>query len=565
MLHDRLGIELLAELMDQRGIHYLVISPGSRNAPIINAFCRRPGMRCLSVVDERSAAFFALGMAQQLKKPVAIACTSGSAPLNFAPAIAEAYYQETPLLVLTADRPVEFIDQGDGQTIRQNNLFANYIRQSFQLPQSIKTNDELWHANRIVSEALNACTYPVPGPVHINLPFTEPLYGNRPEKPLPPKDFLVEPLQHILSKAGLEQLAETWNNSSKKLVLAGQLMPDKRLDALLAQLAKDPSVVVLTETTSNLNGEAYIAWVDRCLGALPREKDAFAPDVLLTIGGSVVSKRIKGFLREAKIAHHWHVHPAQVNMDTYQQLTNAIPMAAADFLSQMMPLVKPVHSNFSDRWQQLSAAARKGHQQFLSQCPWSDLKIFQVISENIPEGTHIQLANSTPVRYAQLFDYPHPYRFDSNRGTSGIDGGLSTAAGAAFASGKPTLMITGDLGFFYDSNALWNKHLPPNLKIIMINNEGGGIFRYIEGPDQTGFLEEFFETRHKTSAEHIALAFGVDYQYVQTMEQLQPALEKLFQPAERAAMLEIQSPAEVSARVLKDYFKALQLQAQSTE
>ena len=514
-------------------------------------------MRCLSVVDERSAAFFALGMAQQLQQPVAIACTSGSAPLNFAPAIAEAYYQEIPLLVLTADRPVEFIDQGDGQTIRQNKLFANYIRQSFQLPQSIKTNDELWHANRMVSEALNACTFPVPGPVHINLPFTEPLYGNRPEKPQPPKDFQVEPLQQVLSGSGLEQLAATWNSASKKMVLAGQMMPDDKLKALLAQLANDPSVVVLTETTSNLPGEAFIAWVDRCLAAIPQEQNAFVPDLLLTIGGSVVSKRIKGFLRQAPLAHHWHVHPGQVSMDTYQHLTRAIPMAATDFFSQLMPMVQPVQSNFADRWQQLSAAARKSHQKFLSQSPWSDLKIFQIISESIPEGTHIQLANSTPVRYAQLFDYPHLYRFDSNRGTSGIDGGMSTAAGAAFASGMPTLMITGDLGFFYDSNALWNRHLPPNLKIIMINNEGGGIFRYIEGPDQTGFLEEFFETRHQTSAEHIALAFGVNYQRVDTPEQLQPALEKMFQAADRAAMLEIQSPAEISARVLKDYFKAL--------
>lgn len=557
MLHDRMGLEYLAELMFQRNIRHLVISPGSRNAPIIDAFCKRRGFDCKAIVDERSAAFFALGMAQQLQQPVAIACTSGTAVLNFAPAIAEAYYQRIPLLVLTADRPVEFIDQGDGQTIRQQNVFANYIRKSFQLPQSIKTGDDLWYANRLVSEALNAAILPVAGPVHINLPFSEPLYGVQIPANSAPKDIRIVETSPWLSAEALAALEKKWHGAKRKLLIAGQLHPNSSLEQLLKELAADPSVVILTEATSNLNGPEFIAWIDRCLAAMRTDEVDFMPDLLVTFGGAVVSKRIKGWLRKAPVKEHWHVDPADLSMDTYQHLTQSIPMFAEDFFGQFKPAVIDSADSFSGSWRELSARAQENHQRFLSACPYSDLKIFEKIIENTPAGYDFQLANSTPVRYAQLFEFPYAFRFDSNRGVSGIDGSISTAAGAAFISGKPTLMITGDLGFFYDSNALWNKYLPKNLRIIMINNGGGGIFRYIDGPDQTGALEEFFEASHDTSAEFIAKAFGLDYFQASDLEGLQRELGIFFRNSERPAILEIKSPAVESAATLRAYFKTL--------
>jgi 2-succinyl-5-enolpyruvyl-6-hydroxy-3-cyclohexene-1-carboxylate synthase len=557
MVHDRMGLEYLAELMFQRGIRYLVISPGSRNAPIIDAFCKRRGFECLAIVDERSAAFFALGMAQQLQQPVAIACTSGTAPLNFAPAIAEAYYQRIPLLVLTADRPVEFIDQGDGQTIRQQNVFSNFIRKSIQFPQTIKTSDDLWYANRLASEALNACTFQVSGPVHVNLPFSEPLYGvNIPEAPAP-KDIKVLQTEPVLSAEAKKELEAEWQASEKKLVIAGQLSPNSELEAVLKNLAKNPSVVILTEATSNLNGPEFIAWIDRCLGAIPADDSSYAPDLLITFGGAVVSKRIKSWLRKAAVKTHWHIDPADLNMDTYQHLTRSIPMGPAGFFRQFLPMAGAGQGDYAEKWHSLSAHARQAHKKFLAKSPYSDLRIFEKIIENIPEGYDIQLANSTPVRYAQLFEYPHAYRFDSNRGVSGIDGSISSAAGAAFISQKPTLMITGDLGFFYDSNAMWNKHFPKSLKIIMINNGGGGIFRYIDGPDQTGMLEEFFEAKHDTSAENIVRAFGLDYFEASDAESLDKALKNFFRESEKPAVLEIKSPAVESAATLRAYFRNL--------
>lgn len=564
MLHDRIGLEYLSQLMLRRGIRHLVISPGSRNAPIVEAFCRKPGIRCIPIIDERCAGFFALGMAQQLRLPVAIACTSGTAALNLAPAIAEAYYQQLPLLVLTADRPAELIDQGDGQTIRQSGIFANFIRKSLQLPQSLKTANDLWYTNRLISEALNACLYPVAGPVHLNMPFAEPLYGNLPPEVDTAADFRVQPLMAAPEDESRLLLVEEWNLAKKKMILVGQHIPDKGLEEVLARLSQDPSLIVLTETTSNISDPNFVSCIDRCLAAMSGDKQIFSPDLLITLGGAVVSKRIKTFLREAPVKGHWHVEPGQHCMDTYQHLTRAIPMQAGDLLLQLMPHLKHADSSFSHLWKELAQNASRAHKDFLDSCPWSDLKIFQAIMENLPPEYDIQLGNSTPVRYSQLFEIRHNYRFDSNRGTSGIDGSLSTASGACFASGKPTVIITGDIGFFYDSNALWNKYLPPGLRIIMINNQGGGIFRFIDGPDKSVFLEEYYETRHQTSARHLAKAFNLDYQLAGEQDDLPAIMAGFFEPASRAGILEISSPPEISADTLKAYFRALAKPGQQT-
>lgn len=557
MLKDRWIIEHLAEILFRRGIKNLVVSPGSRNAPILEAFCKRRSFRCIPVVDERSAAFFALGMAQQLQQPVALACTSGSAPLNYAPAIAEAYYQRIPLLVITADRPLEYIDQGDGQTIRQQNMFANIIKKSFQLPQSLKSSDDLWYAGRQISEALNALSYPVAGPVHINIPFTEPLYGAEFEGWPEPKDFFLTPTQTTIRAETLHLLAEEWAMHKKKLVIAGQMSPDCSLQAHLNELALDPSVVVLTETISNLHGPDLVAWIDRCLAAMPKGDPEYVPDLLITIGGPVVSKVIKSWLRNSPVKSHWHIDPEDLAMDTYQHLTRVFAMEPCSFLQQFKTRIQQGTFTYGERFRMLSLKARERHQAFLKDCPYSDLKIFEAIVAGIPADYQVQLANSTAVRYAQLFDYTHELRFDSNRGVSGIDGCTSTAAGAAFASGKNTLLITGDLAFFYDSNGLWIKNLPKNLKIILIHNGGGGIFRFLNGPESTGLLEEYFEARHQTSAQHLCKAFGVDYHFASDPESLKAGLENIFSPCNAPTVLEVQSPAEPSAATLRNYFKFL--------
>ncbi|NOU45507.1 MAG: 2-succinyl-5-enolpyruvyl-6-hydroxy-3-cyclohexene-1-carboxylic-acid synthase [Bacteroidales bacterium] len=557
MMNEKISLLHLAWLLEKSNIRHLVISPGSRNAPIITIINNKTDIKCHTIVDERSAAFFALGIAQQLNQTVAIVCTSGSAVLNYAPAIAEAYYQRVSLLVLTADRPVEWIDQADGQTIRQQNIFSNYIRKSVQLPQNITNNDDLWYNDRLINEAILATRFPVPGPVHINIPIREPLYGFDQEMNDIPRQIALVPVKAMIDTSEVKSFAAIWNKSQRKMILIGQHEVDQTLNNQLIELSKDPSVIILTETISNMHHPDFIGCIDRCLGIVNRNSSGFEPDLLLTTGGAVVSKQIKTFLRKAGIQHHWHIDPTEYLVDTYQHLTFGIPLDPSVFFGQLLPEIKHLSSSFSGDWQSVAVKAKAIHQQYLADCGYSDLKIFEAIFGSLPEDFNVQIANSTPVRYAQLFDYQYNYRMFSNRGTSGIDGCVSTAAGAASASNHPTLVISGDLGFFYDSNALWNSALPANLKIIVINNEGGGIFRFLPGPDTTGLLESHFEARQQLSVKNIASTFDVNYYTADNLTSLLAVLPDFFKTSSEAALLEINSPAEDSANVLRDYFTFL--------
>lgn len=558
MKQNKIGIRHLAEICAAKGIENIIISPGSRNAPIILAFKQQSGIHCLSIVDERSAGFFALGMAQQTRKTVAIACTSGTAVLNYAPAIAEAFYQKVPLLIITADRPVEWIDMADSQTIRQKDIFKNYIQKSVELPQTINTEDELWHTDRLINEAINSCVYPVSGPVHINLPFTEPLYEGYDDDI--PEAKIIDTLipENLIGEGKLNKLADQWNTSKRKLMLSGMLQKEAELNSILKEIEKDPSVVLLSETTSNLYSENFHPCIDRLLSSISKEEsDVFKPDLLITFGNQIISKKVKAFLRNHRPENHWHIDPTDLNLDTYQSLTQNIPMKPIDFFKQLRNNLKDGEGDYANIWEEKEGLTQDKHTKYLNKCVYSDLQVFDILLKNIPQNSDLQLANSTVVRYAQLFRNREDLNYFSNRGTSGIDGCISTAVGAAHASQQPTTLITGDLSFFYDSNGLWNNYLSKKLRIIIINNGGGGIFRFIDGPASSNSLE-YFETPHTLNAEHIAKTFGVDYFSAHSIEELEENINPFYAiKVEKTAILEIFTPREKNAEILKDYFRYL--------
>ena len=556
MENQKSGIRHLVELCYQKGIENIVISPGSRNAPIIIAFTNHPKINCLSIVDERSAAFFALGMAQQSGKTVAIACTSGSAALNYAPAIAEAYYQHIPLLVLTADRPQEWVDQADSQTIRQKGIYANYIKKSFELPQSIRTTDDLWYADRIINESIDLCQYQTPGPVHLNLPFKEPLYEGFNENIPAPKIIQSSNFENILEAGEIKKLAKCWNTSSKKLIISGMMNPNPGLKDALIEISKDPSVTFLTENTANLFYPDFNSCIDRTLAAINEDElENFRPDLLISFGNQLVSKKIKAFFRNNKPLAHWHIGNADLFLDTFQSLTKNIPVNPEYFFNALSEHIIPHHGNFSKNWNEKYLISSRKHDEFISNCDYSDLKVLNLLLKSIPENSNLQLANSTPVRYSLLFDMRPDLTYNSNRGTSGIDGSLSTAAGAAYKSKNPTTIILGDLSFFYDSNGLWNNYLNENLRIILINNKGGGIFRFLDGPSDTKDFDTFFETTHQLNAEGISKTFDINYQSAANLEDIKTALTKLYHPEnKKVSLLEIFTPRELNAIILKDYF-----------
>jgi 2-succinyl-5-enolpyruvyl-6-hydroxy-3-cyclohexene-1-carboxylate synthase len=559
---NKKGVQLLVELCITHGMKNVVFSPGSRNAPFIIAFDEHPDINCIVIHDERSAAFYAMGMAQQLNEPVGIICTSGSAVLNYYPAVAEAYYQSLPLVVITADRPEEWIDQGDGQTIVQHDVFKNHIRYSTTLSEHCRTSDEIWKLEREISTAFNIGNGNWKGPIHINMSFNEPLYGT--EEIIPSKVKSIKTITPLLqlNSTQEQELKEIWKSSPKKMIICGQLPLDKPLLEQLKILADDTSVAVLVENTSNQVYRSFIHTIDRTLNSISEEElEAFSPDLLITIGGAVVSKRIKSYLRKYKANYHWKVGCDFPFMDTYQTLTHTFECSPLAFTSIINSFSTERNiSSFGSQWKQKDFLVQDKLPLFFETIPYSDLKVFETILDYIPEMSHLHMANSSVVRYCQLFDPIASINYWSNRGTSGIDGSTSTACGAAAVNKSDwNTLITGDISFFYDSNALWNNHLTPNLRIFMINNGGGGIFKIIPGPGSTNQLDNYFVAEQSFSAEYICKAFNLEYFNANSIDEIETQMESFFTYEEngRPKLMEIFTPKEINHKILDDFFEKI--------
>lgn len=557
MTSDKKNISLLAELFVQHHLENIVISPGSRNAPIVISFANNKNINSFTIVDERSAAFFALGMALKTGKTVAIACTSGSAVLNYASAISEAYYQKIPLLILTADRPINLIDVGDGQTIRQNGVFKNFIKKSYELPLEISSEEEKLEVEKIINEALNNCQLPEAGPVHINIPFEEPLY-NYVNEHIETKAFIKTPNNKV-DESEVNLLSSEVSNCKKVMVVAGQFRPDEQLNEQLSKLCSFENIVVLSETTSNLYCNGYIDTIDNIVSGFNEgKKELFAPEILISIGGQVVSKMLKKFLRNYKPKRHYHISPSGEKMDTYFSLTRSINYNPVDFFFSLLKGMQSCKSNYNSLWKKRKSKIDKLKEQYLKNIEYSDFKVFESIVNHLPENSILHLGNSTPVRYSQLFGSKKGIIYNSNRGVSGIDGQVSTAAGYTFYSNKLNVLITGDLGFLYDSNGLMNSYLKPNFKVIVINNSGGGIFRFIPGPDTTPNLEEVFAYHHNYKAEFICKAFNVEYFKAENLSQFEKSFDLLINN-DKPSVLEVFTPEEKNAVILREYFEFLKI------
>lgn len=550
MIYPKIPLaQSILEICRAKGVTDIVISPGSRNAPLTIGFANNSAFTCYSIADERCAAFFAMGMAQQLKKPVAVICTSGSALLNYYPAVAEAFYSQIPLIVISADRPHDKIDIGDGQTIRQENVYANHILYSANLLEEASSEND----NKIVTAIDIAISKK--GPVHINAPFEEPLYETTTELFVNPVTT-AKAITNIDFNEDVKPLIKEWNSVKKKLVLVGVNDPVNINREVIEHFAKDPSVVVMTETPSNLYHETFIGNIDTIITPFTQaDFDAWQPDILLTFGGMVVSKRVKAWLRNYKPKHHWHIDTLRA-YDTFGALTKHIIANPDAFLSDFLPQTTIVESDYHNMAQELKAYRKKKHDAYLSKIPFSDFKAFEIILPALPDNSQLQISNSSAIRYAQLFDIKPTLEVFCNRGTSGIDGSTSTAIGAAVASNKETILITGDISFLYDSNALWNNYIPPHFKIIIINNGGGGIFRILPGHNETPVFNTYFETAHNHTAEHLAKMYGSGYQAANNETELKQELS-LFMQADQPQILEVFTPMLENDKILLQYFREL--------
>ena len=580
----------IAEICARHGITDVILSPGSRSAPLTLAFARHPAYRGkLRVVpDERAAAFIGLGIAQATRRTVVLVCTSGTAGLNYAPAVAEAFFQQIPLLVLTADRPPEWVDQLDGQTIRQRNLYGAHAKGAFDFPVDTSHPDAKWYAERIINEAINLTQAGPAGPVQVNIPLREPFY------PKPGEEIEYEQEVKIIREApsiprptpeAMRELLASFDSYSKIIFVFGQ-QSRELWPKFYEQEFEDSSMedvdwpVFIGDAISNIGSSKN--WYNATLhmqdviflGASQELRDKLKPDLLITTGLSLISKSLKQFLRQCAPKEHWHIQAAGEVANTFKSLTKIIRANPVEVLSefwenitkfnQLPTEISQERFSYAELWGMTEVRAHRALFEytglFYKNQTFNEFTAFYQCLQALPQTTALHLANSMAVRYANILSVSRSKQIEvfANRGTSGIDGCNSTAVGAALAQPeRPVVLLTGDVAFFYDRNAFWHNYPTPNLRVVLFNNHGGGIFRLIDGPRDQPELDEFFETTQALTAENLCRDFKLRYFPVVSFTELDTALPVFFAAEGGAAVLEIFTDSRTNAAFFEEYRKAV--------
>lgn len=545
----------LAALLSAHRVRRAVVSPGSRNAPLIVALNRQPDIALTEVVDERSAAFVALGMAARSGEPVAICCTSGSALLNYAPALAEAFYRHVPLVAVSADRPSEWIDQADSQTMRQRGALSSVTKKCVDI--AVDASESV--SDRLVNEAVLSALQEPRGPVHINVQLAPPL-GRTEEAEVRPRVIrMMEPrgdLRYEQVRALGEELS-----GRRILIVAGGCAPSPRLHRALGRMASMPDVVVTGEPTSNLHVRGLVGDIDSLLASVTDDvAGSFYPDVVVSFGLPVVSTRLKSWLRAApESMEHWALGYDSLTADTFRHMTMRINTDPAVFLSQLAGALKSGAANYRDSvaGAYLSAVGRRND--LLGRMPWSDfMAVGRLLRMAARKSWDVELSNGMTVRYAALFDNSGIHRMSANRGISGIEGSTSTAVGASLVSQHTTLLITGDTSAFYDIAGLASTDLPSGFRIAIIDNGGGNIFRIVANTRSLDEREQFLAC-HKpvgVSWADVARSYRLDFFEASSFVEFDSVAGE-FAASGRAAMLVVHTDGPESAKLYQQYFNNL--------
>ena len=515
MYSNKDNVNILTALLVAHGIRHAVVCPGSRNAPIVHNLNECPDIQCFPVTDERSAGFYALGMSQCLREPIAVCVTSGTALLNLAPAVAEAYYQHIPLVVISADRPQQWIDQLDGQTLPQPDALGRFVRKAVTLMEP-HNDEEHWYCNRLINEALMVRH----APVHINVPITEPLF-----------DFSVAALPR----------------ERKIACLPADIQP-----TTLAHLGR---MLMQSKRPMLITGQPWNPHLDEAV-LLVQDDERYVPDFVLYIGGSIVSKRLKHFLRKAK--ETWMVNETGEVNDTFMNLTHVIVGDGEVVADHIRFLLEDQPHPFVQMWDEL---VRRIHSQTTAYEPvYSQMAAVKCFETHLsPQTLDLRpvthYANSSAIRLANIYAQ-HPVF--CNRGVNGIEGSLSTAAGFSCVTDDKVYCVIGDLSFFYDQNALWNQNLRGNLRILLLNNGKGGIFHMLKGLEQSPARDKFVAAEHHTSAEGICQQNHVTYLKATNMEEMQEGIATLLnKDSDTPVLLEVFTNPADDQIALQSYYQSL--------
>ena len=550
MYSNKENVNILTALLVAHGVRYAVCCPGSRNSPIVHNLHACPDIECYPVTDERSAGFYALGMSQVLKEPVVVCVTSGTALLNLAPAVAEAYYQHIPLVVVSADRPQAWIDQLDGQTLPQPDALGRFVKKAVSLPES-HDDESRWYCNRLVNEALLETHHHGYGPVHINVPISEPLFDYTVSEL--PEERSICLLNPRCYKSLLLECVGQLYTSRKPMVIIGQMSTEGLLPQDLYAISL--FAVVLNESLSVGEGGAHF---DEVLYALGDNPD-YQPDFVLYLGDTLVSKRLKLWLRNLKDTHIWAVTEDGSIHDTSMQLYGVIEGHPADVIDDLVDSagIKAIQSTeeFKKRWDKVLAKVNKRVDNY--QPAYSQMAAVKCFEESLgtAEDEHVHYANSTAIRLANIYARHFVY---CNRGVNGIEGSLSTAAGFSVVTDETVYCVIGDLSFFYDQNALWNQNLCGNLRILLLNNGRGGIFNLLKGLEESPARDQFVAAEHHTSAEGICKQNHITYLKEENMDEMQQGIDTLlYIESDCPVLLEVFTDPTEDERAFRDYYRKL--------
>ena len=550
MFSDKENVNILTSLLVAHSVCHAVVCPGSRNAPIVHNLDACGSIHCYPVTDERSAGFYALGLCQAVNAPVVVCVTSGTALLNLCPSVAEAFYQHLPLVVISADRPAQWIGQLDGQTLPQVGALGRFVSKTVNLPEP-HDEESRWYCNRLINEAMIACIKGSCGPVHINVPITEPLYQfNTNTLPIERKITFLSGLSDFNAASVLcfQPIVKALKHAQKPLIIIGQMKPSVVISTHIERLISQQHVI-LYEPLSVDKG-------DNCLEetmCLIGDKKEFLPDFILYFGDTFVSKRLKEFLRKAKKAECWIVNPEGVLYDTFMNLTG---IAQAEPKDIMQAIDFQGNTEWFNLWENMKQHVRKHRMVF--EPHYSNMlavKQLEALLSNNPSKTIVHYANSTSIRLGCIYARHHIF---CNRGVNGIEGSLSTAAGYSLVTKEQVFCIIGDLSFFYDQNALWNQNLGGNLRILLLNNHGGEIFAKFEGLKLSPVRNRIVMAEHATTAEGICRDNRIKYyaaNNIQTLEKLLYVLVK--ERSERPMLLEVFTDAETDLQIYQEYLNTL--------
>ena len=532
MYSDKINVNILTSLMVAHGVRTVVVCPGSRNAPLAHNFASCPEMYCVAATDERSAGFYALGLALASERPVAVCVTSGSALLNLAPAVAEAYYREVPLLVISADRPLAMINQLQGQTLPQAGALGMMVKATMQLPEP-HNEVERWHCNRLVNEAMIKMLLHGGGPVHINVPISEPLYNFAVE--VLPEERKISMAEASADKAKLTAIADDFAKARKPLIVVGQMERREWHKAAEAVEKLETRAVVLAEKLSD-DSERQLPALDMLVERMANAAD-YQPDYIIYIGGNMVAKAMRQFLQQTKPRRSIVVSEAGEVADVMMNATDIVEAKPSEMLRALASAVSSDKgaSAWIESWQRLKAEAIE--QANVATGNWQNEAIREFFHAIRGKEMNVHVANSLSVRMA--LKYADRYLY-VNRGVNGIEGSLSTAAGFSIMSACPVTCIIGDLSFFYDANALWNQELCGNFRILLLNNKCGGIFSKFEQLADSPACDSYVMAKHNATAEGVCMQNNVVYRKAQTDDQIRDGISWLIdEKSPRPMLLEV--------------------------